>query len=87
MPGAASSVGLAASGVGQLHQGVPGPGRDEPSTVAVHLLGELQVVLGERPVWKWVSGRGRSVFEYLVIHSRRLLFARPFGRVVTGELR
>jgi DNA-binding SARP family transcriptional activator len=36
--------------------------------VTVHLLGELQVVFGERPVGKWVSGRGRAVFEYLVFH-------------------
>jgi DNA-binding SARP family transcriptional activator len=43
-----------------------GPGRAPGATV--HLLGELQVVLGERPVSRWVSGRGRAVFEYLVIH-------------------
>ncbi len=36
--------------------------------MTVHLLGELQVILGERPVSKWVSGRGRAVFEYLVAH-------------------
>ena len=36
--------------------------------MTVHLLGELQVVLGERPVGRWVSGRGRAVLEYLVAH-------------------
>lgn len=36
--------------------------------VVVHLLGELQVILGEHQVGKWVSGRGRAVFEYLVVH-------------------
>jgi DNA-binding SARP family transcriptional activator len=41
---------------------------DVPRAVTVHLLGELQVVFGERPVGKWVSGRGRAVFEYLVVH-------------------
>lgn len=25
-------------------------------------------MLGERPVARWVSGRGRAVFEYLVVH-------------------
>ncbi len=44
----------------------PGPGGEHAA--AVHLLGELQVVLGERPVARWVSGRGRAVFEYLVVH-------------------
>jgi DNA-binding SARP family transcriptional activator len=45
-----------------------GPGREPPAGASVHLLGELQVVLGERPVSRWVSGRGRAVFEYLVVH-------------------
>jgi DNA-binding SARP family transcriptional activator len=44
------------------------PAIDAPRAVTVHLLGELQVVFGERPVGKWVSGRGRAVFEYLVVH-------------------
>jgi DNA-binding SARP family transcriptional activator len=54
---------------------VPGSAGDPPATgsgsedaATVHLLGELQVVLGERPVGRWVSGRGRAVFEYLVVH-------------------
>jgi DNA-binding SARP family transcriptional activator len=46
----------------------PGPGREPQPGATVHLLGELQVVLGERPVSRWVSGRGRAVFEYLVVH-------------------
>jgi DNA-binding SARP family transcriptional activator len=45
-----------------------GPGREPQAGASVHLLGELQVVLGERPVSRWVSGRGRAVFEYLVVH-------------------
>jgi DNA-binding SARP family transcriptional activator len=32
------------------------------------MLGELQVILGERAVGKWVSGRSRAVFEYLVVN-------------------
>jgi DNA-binding SARP family transcriptional activator len=46
----------------------PGPAREPHRGAAVHLLGELQVVLGERPVSRWASGRGRAVFEYLVVH-------------------
>jgi len=41
---------------------------EAPPTLTVHLLGELQVVFGDRSVEKWVSGRGRAVFEYLVFH-------------------
>jgi hypothetical protein len=48
---------------------VPGPEGGPPPAVTVHLLGELQVVLGERPVGRWVSRRGRAVFEYLVAHQ------------------
>jgi len=44
------------------------PRIEAPHAVTVHLLGELQVVFGERPAGRWVSGRGRAVFEYLVIH-------------------
>jgi len=34
----------------------------------VHLLGELRVAFGDRCVETWASGRGRAVFEYLVVH-------------------
>jgi DNA-binding SARP family transcriptional activator len=47
---------------------LPAPGSGSERAATVHLLGELQVVLGERPVGRWVSGRGRAVFEYLVVH-------------------
>ena len=36
--------------------------------VTVHLLGELRVAFGDRSVETWASGRGRAVFEYLVVH-------------------
>jgi len=36
--------------------------------VTVHLLGELRVAFGDRLVESWTSGRGRAVFEYLVVH-------------------
>jgi DNA-binding SARP family transcriptional activator len=34
----------------------------------VHVLGELRVAFGDRRVETWASGRGRAVFEYLVVH-------------------
>jgi DNA-binding SARP family transcriptional activator len=41
----------------------------EPRSAAtVHLLGELRVAFGDRCVETWASGRGRAVFEYLVVH-------------------
>jgi DNA-binding SARP family transcriptional activator len=36
--------------------------------VTVHLLGELRVAFGDRSVETWASGRGRAIFEYLVVH-------------------
>ena len=36
--------------------------------VTVHLLGELRVALGDYSVETWASGRGRAIFEYLVVH-------------------
>jgi DNA-binding SARP family transcriptional activator len=39
-----------------------------PPAVTVHLLGELRVAFGDRSVETWASGRGRAVFEYLVVH-------------------
>jgi DNA-binding SARP family transcriptional activator len=36
--------------------------------VTVHLLGELRVAFGDRSIETWASGRGRAVFEYLVVH-------------------
>jgi DNA-binding SARP family transcriptional activator len=44
---------------------------DAPSVrlaATVHLLGELRVAFGDRSVEAWVSGRGRAIFEYLVVH-------------------
>lgn len=62
------AVRAAASAPGPARLPAPAPGSGQPPAMTVHLLGELQVVLGERPVSKWVSGRGRAVFEYLVVH-------------------
>lgn len=67
-PGRSPGLTQAAVPLGSGRPASPGPGRDPRSAVAVHLLGDLQVVLGERPVGRWVSGRGRAVFEYLVVH-------------------
>jgi DNA-binding SARP family transcriptional activator len=43
------------------------PGRAAP-TLTVHLLGRLRVSLDGVPVDDWPSGRGRSLFRYLVSH-------------------
>jgi DNA-binding SARP family transcriptional activator len=36
--------------------------------IAAHLLGELRVAFQDRPVEIWSSGRGRAVFEYLLVN-------------------
>src|SRR5262249_15316851 len=40
--------------------------------VTAHLFGERRVALQDRPVEMWSSGRGRAVFEYLIVnhHSK-----------------
>jgi DNA-binding SARP family transcriptional activator len=40
--------------------------------LTAHLLGELRVAFRDRPVEIWSSGRGRAVFEYLLVnhHSK-----------------
>jgi DNA-binding SARP family transcriptional activator len=40
--------------------------------ITAHLLGELRVAFQDRPVEIWSSGRGRAVFEYLLVnrHSK-----------------
>ena len=37
-------------------------------TLTAHLLGTFRVSLNDQPVENWPSGRGRSVFKYLLIH-------------------
>jgi DNA-binding SARP family transcriptional activator len=46
------------------------PERDRPAghLLSVHLLGQLKVRLDEVAVADWPSGRGRSLFKYLVTH-------------------
>jgi DNA-binding SARP family transcriptional activator len=50
----------------------PGPAgaRERPPgpLLTVHLLGQLKVRLDDVPVEDWPSGRGRSLFKYLVTH-------------------
>jgi DNA-binding SARP family transcriptional activator len=40
--------------------------------ITAHLLGELRIAFRDRPVEIWSSGRGRAVFEYLLVnrHSK-----------------
>jgi DNA-binding SARP family transcriptional activator len=46
--------------------------RDVTPGITAHLLGELRVAFHDRPVEMWSSGRGRAVFEYLIVnhHSK-----------------
>src|SRR5215217_6804743 len=46
------------------------PEPDPPAShlLSVHLLGQLKVRLDEVAVEDWPSGRGRSLFKYLVTH-------------------
>jgi DNA-binding SARP family transcriptional activator len=37
--------------------------------ITAHLLGELRVAFQDRPVQMWSSGRGRAVFEYLIVNN------------------
>jgi DNA-binding SARP family transcriptional activator len=48
----------------------PPVARDRPQgpLLTVHLLGQLKVRLDDVPVEDWPSGRGRSLFKYLVTH-------------------
>ena len=45
-----------------------GPDRPAGHLLSVQLLGRFQVRLDEVPVEQWPSGRGRSLFKYLVCH-------------------
>jgi DNA-binding SARP family transcriptional activator len=47
---------------------MPAPAPKAPPAITAHLLGELRVALGDRPVEAWASGRGRAVLEFLLIH-------------------
>jgi DNA-binding SARP family transcriptional activator len=40
----------------------------EAPLLAVHLLGPLHVAIDGTPVRRWPSGRGRSLFKYLLTH-------------------
>jgi hypothetical protein len=46
----------------------PEPDRPAGHLLGVQLLGRFQVRLDEVPVEEWPSGRGRSLFKYLVCH-------------------
>jgi DNA-binding SARP family transcriptional activator len=46
----------------------PDPARRPGPRLTVHLLGQLKVRLDDVPVDGWPSGRGRSLFKYLVTH-------------------
>jgi DNA-binding SARP family transcriptional activator len=43
-------------------------GRPAVTDLSVHLLGQLRVTLGDRPVESCSSSRGRAIFKYLLAH-------------------
>ena len=43
-------------------------GERDGHLLSVHLLGQLEVRLDDLAVDDWPSGRGRSLFKYLVTH-------------------
>jgi DNA-binding SARP family transcriptional activator len=45
--------------------------RNVTPDITAHLLGELRVAFQDRPVEMWSSGRGRAVFEYLIVNHHR----------------
>jgi DNA-binding SARP family transcriptional activator len=59
------------------HKPVPQPAamqttiRKVSPDISAHLLGELRVAFRDCPVEMWSSGRGRAVFEYLVVNRHR----------------
>jgi DNA-binding SARP family transcriptional activator len=60
--------GESAWGWGQLAEGPPDLAS---SLLAVHLLGTLVIIIDGVPADEWDSGRGRSLFAYLVMHRDR----------------
>jgi len=49
--------------------------------LTVHVLGAFRVILNDRPVENWPSGRGRALFKYLLTHADR-----PIPRDVLMDL-
>src|SRR5262249_56920662 len=45
--------------------------------LTAHLFGELRVAFQDRPVEIWSSGRGRAVFEYLLVNHHSKVRRRP----------
>jgi DNA-binding SARP family transcriptional activator len=59
-----------ACAAGAAAEPAPATTSDRPQgpLLTVHLLGQLQVRLDDVPIDDWPSGRGRSLFKYLVTH-------------------
>jgi DNA-binding SARP family transcriptional activator len=53
--------------VAKVEERAPAPTAEAP-LLAVHLLGPLRVAIDGTPVRRWPSGRGRSLFKYLLTH-------------------
>jgi DNA-binding SARP family transcriptional activator len=41
---------------------------DSAPALTIYLLGPLRVILDDRPIESWPSGRGRAIFKYLLTH-------------------
>jgi DNA-binding SARP family transcriptional activator len=68
MPFMAKSAALVAPGPGVVLAPPPEPDRPAQHLLSVQLLGRFQVRLDDVAVRDWPSGRGRSLFKYLVTH-------------------
>jgi DNA-binding SARP family transcriptional activator len=70
----------------------PPAGGEASSTLTVHLLGTFWVTLNDVSVSEWPSGRGRSVFKYLLTHrnpwpSREMLMEAFWPNAVPESAR
>jgi DNA-binding SARP family transcriptional activator len=74
----ASALKYSAHELETLEEDAPSPPDDLPSAGAkqepmlvVHCLGPFQVYMNNKPVERWPSGKGKSIFKYLVIKRER----------------
>ena len=68
MPFMAKSAAPVASALAAPASNGHAAGEPDGHPLTVHLLGQLKVRLDDVTVEDWPSGRGRSLFKYLVTH-------------------
>ena len=71
---------LGPPGVHETRQHPPECVPGTPPILTVHLLGPTRASLDDRPIQCWVSGRGRAIFEYLVVNRHN---ATPRERLMS----